>query len=293
MIFVTLGTQDKSFSRLLKAIDKEIEKGNIKDKVVVQAGLTKYKSKNMEIFDLIPADKFDQYIEKSDLVITHGGAGSILTALKKNKKVIAAARLSKYREHTNDHQKQIVKEFSQEGYILELRDFSKLSKLIEKSKSFKPKKFKSNTTNFINLIEDYIEKENHISWFNKYREALLYLFFGGCTTLVNIISFYIFRKFGISTYITNVIAWFLSVVFAFFTNKLFVFESKGTNFKESFKEGVSFFVFRIVSLIFDTGIMFLLIDLLSVNEFISKIFTNIFVVIINYFFSKLFIFKNK
>ena len=118
MIFVTLGTQDKSFSRLLKAIDKEIEKGNIKDKVVVQAGFTKYKSKNMEIFDLIPADKFDQYIEKSDLVITHGGAGSILTALKKNKKVIAAARLSKYKEHTNDHQIQIVKEFSDEGYIL-------------------------------------------------------------------------------------------------------------------------------------------------------------------------------
>ncbi len=291
MIFVTLGTQDKSFSRLLKAIDKEIEKGNIKDKVVVQAGLTKYKSKNMEIFDLIPADKFDQYIEKSDLVITHGGAGSILTALKKNKKVIAAARLSKYKEHTNDHQIQIVKEFSDEGYILELNDFNKLGKLIEKSKKFKPKKFMSNTKNMIKLLEDYIEDVNHISWFNKYREALLYLFFGGCTTLVNIVAFYIVRKFGVSTYITNIIAWFLSVVFAFITNKLFVFESKNTSFKDSFKECFSFFLFRVISLVFDMGIMYLLIDLLNINEMVSKVFSNIFVVIINYVFSKLFIFK--
>lgn len=291
MIFVTLGTQDKSFSRLLKAIDKEIEKGTIKDKVVVQAGLTKYKSKNMEIFDLIPADKFDQYIEKSDLVITHGGAGSILTALKKNKKVIAAARLSKYKEHTNDHQIQIVKEFSDEGYILELNDFNKLGKLIEKSKKFKPKKFMSNTKNMIKLLEDYIEDVNHISWFNKYREALLYLFFGGCTTLVNIVAFYIVRKFGVSTYITNIIAWFLSVVFAFITNKLFVFESKNTSFKDSFKECFSFFLFRVISLVFDMVIMYLLIDLLNINEMVSKVFSNIFVIIINYVFSKLFIFK--
>lgn len=291
MIFVTLGTQDKSFSRLLKAIDKEIEKGTIKDKVVVQAGLTKYKSKNMEIFDLIPADKFDQYIEKSDLVITHGGAGSILTALKKNKIVIAAARLSKYKEHTNDHQKQIVKEFSDEGYILELNDFNKLGKLIEKSKKFKPKKFMSNTKNMIKLLEDYIEDVNHISWFNKYREALLYLFFGGCTTLVNIVAFYIIRKFGVSTYITNIIAWFLSVVFAFITNKLFVFESKNTSFKDSFKECFSFFLFRVISLVFDMGIMYLFIDLLNINEMVSKVFSNIFVIIINYVFSKLFIFK--
>ena len=52
MILVTLGTQDKSFVRLLKAIDREIKKGNIKEKVIVQAGYTKYNSKNMEIFDL-------------------------------------------------------------------------------------------------------------------------------------------------------------------------------------------------------------------------------------------------
>ena len=293
MIFVTLGTQDKGFPHLLEAIDREILNGTIKEKVVVQAGLTKYESSNMEIFDLIPADEFDEYIEKSDLIITHGGAGSILTAVKKNKKVIAAARLSKYKEHTNDHQRQIVKEFSDQGYILELRDFNKLGKLIEKSKTFKPKKFESNTSNMIELIENYIEDSNHTSWFNKCREALLYLFFGGCTTLVNIISFFLFRKIGVSTYVSNIIAWFLSVVFAFITNKLFVFESKGKKFSETFRECVSFFIFRVMSLFFDMAIMYLMIDVMSVNEMISKVVANIFVIVINYVFSKAFIFKKK
>lgn len=293
MIFVTLGTQDKSFSRLLEAIDKEIENGNIHDEVIVQAGFTEYHSSNMKIFDLIPAEEFDKYIEKSDLVITHGGAGSILTAIKNNKKVIAAARLAKYKEHTNDHQKQIVKEFSDQGYILELRDFSKLGKLIEKSKSFKPKKFESNTENMIKLIEDYIEDENHISWLNKYREGLLYLFFGGCTTLINIIAFFLLRQFHIGKYISNALAWFISVVFAFLTNKLYVFESKNKNKKTVLKESVSFFLFRIASLGFDTGIMYVLLEIMSVNELVSKIASNVFVIVINYFFSKLFVFKKK
>ena len=61
MILVTLGTQDKSFKRLLEAIDKQIVLGNIKDQVIVQAGHTKYKSDNMTIFDFIPYDEFDDY----------------------------------------------------------------------------------------------------------------------------------------------------------------------------------------------------------------------------------------
>lgn len=293
MIFVTLGTQDKSFTRLLKAIDKEIEKGNIKDKVIVQAGLTKYSSPNMEILDLVSEDEFDKLVDECDLLITHGGAGSILAGIKRNKKIIAAARLAKYKEHTNDHQKQIIKEFSNKGYILELRDFNSLGKLIEKSKSFKPKKFTSNTDNMIKLISNYIEEENHISWYNKYREVLLYLVFGALTTLVNIVSFYILRKLNIAIYISNVIAWVLSVLFAFITNKLFVFESKNKKAKENVKEAISFFSFRILSLVFDMAFMYLMIQIFSVNEMISKVISNVLVIILNYVFSKLFIFKSK
>lgn len=157
MILVTLGTQDKSFKRLLDAIQKQIDNGNITDRVVVQAGCTKYESKDMEIFDLIDREKFNDLMKKCDLLITHGGVGSILTGLKNNKKVIAAARLKEYKEHTNNHQLEIIEKFESTGLIMSLKDFDKLDIILKKINSFKPKKYKSNTTNMIKLIEDYID----------------------------------------------------------------------------------------------------------------------------------------
>ena len=293
MILVTLGTQDKEFTRLLKAIDREIKKGVITDKVVVQAGCTKFESENMEMFDLIPANEFDEYIKKADLIITHGGAGSILTGVKNNKKIIAAARLAKYKEHTNDHQKQIIKEFSEQGYILELKDFNKLGKLIQKSKTFIPKKFTSNTENMKKLVSDYIEETDNISWYNKYREGLLYLFFGGCTTLLNILVFFIFRQLKFSVDISNIIAWIIAVIFAFITNKLIVFGSKNMDKKVVMKETCGFFIARVISLGIDMGIIHLMIDFMKINELISKVVANIVVIIVNYIFSKMFIFKKE
>lgn len=175
MILVILGTQDKDFSRLLKAVDKQIEKGNIKDEVVVQAGQTKYESKNMKIFDLLPTPEFDKLMDEASLIITHGGVGSILNAIKKNKKVIAAARLAKYKEHHNDHQKQIISEFVKQGYILELEDFDKLDESLKDIKKFKPKKFVSNTNNMIKLLENYIDNTDSVSWFNKSYRFIIWL----------------------------------------------------------------------------------------------------------------------
>ena len=157
MILVTLGTQDKDFSRLLKAVEKQIKNGVIKDKVVAQVGTTKYNSDLIEMFDLIPVDKFDELMNECDILITHGGVGSILSGLKNNKVVIAAARLKKYKEHVNDHQLEIIENFSNAGYILELKDFEKLDEVLEKSKKFKPKKYESNTENFVKILEEYID----------------------------------------------------------------------------------------------------------------------------------------
>ena len=159
MILVTLGTQDKQFYRILEALEDKLDKHLIDDEVVVQAGCSAdFKSKYMKIFDLIPMDEFDEMIKKCDLLITHGGVGSIITGLKNNKKVIASARLSKYNEHVNDHQLQIIDNFSREGYILKLDNFDDIDKLIKDSSKFKPKKFKSNTDNMIDLIDREIEK---------------------------------------------------------------------------------------------------------------------------------------
>lgn len=157
MIFVTLGTQDKEFKRLLEAIQKQIDKGIIKDKVVVQAGYTSFESKDMEIFDYIVKDDFEKFMGTCDILITHGGVGSIMTGLNAGKKIIAAARLKEFGEHTNDHQVQIIEKFDQEGYVVALNDFDKLDEALKKVEAMKVKKYKSNTKKIINYLENYID----------------------------------------------------------------------------------------------------------------------------------------
>ena len=157
MILVTLGTQDKDFSRLLKAVEKQIKKGNIKEKVIAQIGTTKYESDLMETFDLIPADKFNDLMSECRILITHGGVGSILAGLKNGKKVIAAARLSKYKEHVNDHQLDIVSSFDEMGYIIGVHSVDELDKALARAKTFIPKKYVENTGNIVNIVENFID----------------------------------------------------------------------------------------------------------------------------------------
>lgn len=158
MILVTLGTQDKTFVRLLEKINQLIDQGLIKDKVVVQAGFTKYSSDNMEIFDLIPQDEFNNLMSKADLVITHGGVGNIISALEKNKKVIAVPRLAKYGEHINDHQTQIIAKFNDLGYIIGLQDVDELDRAIKEVKKFNPQKFVHDNSKMLNLVSKLIDE---------------------------------------------------------------------------------------------------------------------------------------
>ena len=125
----------------------------------------------------------------------------------------------------------------------------------------------------------------------KYKEIIMYLIFGVLTTLVNIVSFYIMDKCNINLYVNNTIAWILSVLFAYITNKLFVFESKSLEPKIVIKEGLSFFGFRLISYFMDMLCIFIMVDIFSINKMISKIVGNVIVIIANYIFSKLFIFK--
>lgn len=159
MILVMLGTQKNDFSRLLKEIEKCIEEGIIKENVVVQAGATKYKTDKMQIFDLIAKEELDKKKEEARIIITHGGVGSIVGALKMKKKIIAVPRLKEYGEHVNDHQKQIVENFDKQGYIKGIFEVRDLKKALQEIESFTPKEFVSNTKSIINIVENYIE--NH------------------------------------------------------------------------------------------------------------------------------------
>ena len=159
MIFVTLGTQDKQFRRLLDATLAL----RIDEKVVIQYGSTKPDEdmvenlqKNFELHQYLSNEEFDKYMKEARVIITHAGVGTIIEGLKLDKMMIVVARLKKYKEHVNNHQLQILDTFEKEGYILRLDDFSKLPELLKEN--FKPKKFNSNKNNFNTYLEEEIYK---------------------------------------------------------------------------------------------------------------------------------------
>ena len=131
--------------------------------------------------------------------------------------------------------------------------------------------------------------------YKKYKEIINYLIFGGLSTVVNIVSYFIFaRMIGVEEVISSALSWFCAVLFAYITNKLFVFESKTETRKQFFKEMVSFFSCRILSgALCDVGIFALMINVFKINDVIAKIVTQVLVIVLNYVFSKLIIFKKK
>lgn len=129
----------------------------------------------------------------------------------------------------------------------------------------------------------------------EYKEIIHYLVFGGLATIVNFVSYYLFaRLLGIDEVISSGLSWFASVLFAYITNKLFVFESKTNTVKEFLKEMITFFLARVLSgILCDVGTFALMVKVFHINDIFSKIVTQIMVVIVNYVFSKFFIFKNQ
>ena len=125
----------------------------------------------------------------------------------------------------------------------------------------------------------------------RHREMIAYLFFGGLTTLLSIGLFWLFNSVLQMHYtIANILSWVLCVLFAYVTNRKWVFESRGKNIP---KEIVAFFAGRLLSLGGEMLILYLCIDLLSMNELIAKIIGNVFVIIFNYIFSKWIVFRKQ
>lgn len=132
------------------------------------------------------------------------------------------------------------------------------------------------------------------SLYAKHRDAVLYIIFGVCSTVVNIVVYYICaHPMGLSTTLSAVIAWVFSVVFAYVTNKIFVFRSKTGSLSALFKEITNFVAARLATGAMDLVIMFVFVDMMHVNDMLVKIASNVLVVILNYILSKLFVFKNK
>ena len=126
----------------------------------------------------------------------------------------------------------------------------------------------------------------------KYKEVINYLIFGVLTTLVNILGYaFLSKVLKINYMISNITALITSIIFAYITNKLYVFESKNNNFKNILKELISFFACRGVTALMDIGLMFITVSIMHLNDMIMKILVNILVIVLNYIFSKIIIFK--
>ena len=155
MVLVTVGTQKQQFNRFFELIKKSKELK--KEEIIAQIGYTKFESERIHTFDFIPLDEMDKYIDEADLVITHGGVGTIFSALKKNKKVIAIPRLEKYGEHINDHQIEICEELEKEGYILYYKDgIDSLDKLIKKIKNINLKQYDTSYRGYLDILRKEI-----------------------------------------------------------------------------------------------------------------------------------------
>ena len=140
-------------------------------------------------------------------------------------------------------------------------------------------------------------KDRILKLYRRYREVVNYVFFGGLTTLVNIAGYALLRKLGVPSDPATWTATAVSILFAYFTNRRWVFESR-TAGKAAWREFGSFVACRISTLLLDAGIMYLCVTLPRRGEdmawcMLVKIATNVIVIVINYVFSKLFIFKQK
>ncbi len=126
----------------------------------------------------------------------------------------------------------------------------------------------------------------------KYKELILYGIFGLGATLINIVTFYLFNEIlELNLVLSNVLAWVCAFIFAFITNKLWVFESKDWKSRTAIKEMLEFLFARLITLFLDTFLMWLLVNVLNWNGLVSKVIVNIIVIILNYIASKLWVFR--
>lgn len=130
--------------------------------------------------------------------------------------------------------------------------------------------------------------------YEKYRDVIPYLFFGVCTTVVNMVVYWVAaHPLGLPVTVSNVIAWVFAVTFAYLTNRKWVFHSTAATGSELIREISSFFSCRLATGIMDTAMMFVFVDLLHFNDIVIKIIANVLVVVLNYVASKVLIFRKK
>lgn len=119
MIYITLGTQGADFSRCLKMVEDLITEMHLTEEVIAQVGNTSYRPQGIKCFEYVTETDYQKYIASANVIITHAGSGALFSCIKKGKKAIAVARLSKYGEMVDDHQTELVRKLEEGGFLLD------------------------------------------------------------------------------------------------------------------------------------------------------------------------------
>lgn len=157
MILVLIGTHELPFTRLLNEVEKLKLNGGVEEDIVVQNGHTPYESDVLTLKPFVSYQEMNELYDRARLIITHAGTGSVITGLKKGKKVIAAPRLKKYGEHNDDHQLELMQAFEEAGHILSWNDGDSLLDLLKQLEDFEPTPFQSKRKQMFRLLEDFID----------------------------------------------------------------------------------------------------------------------------------------
>lgn len=161
MIFITVGSREYPFDRLLKEIDKLIENGIIKESVFAQIGHSKYVPKMYKYKRFLDAEEYGEFQSKADVIISHGGTGALIGSLKKEKIVIAVPRLSKFGEHIDDHQIQVSTMLDELGYLKSVIDIDELGIVYNRLKTQPIIKKYKRESKILEIIEDFIQKDSN------------------------------------------------------------------------------------------------------------------------------------
>ena len=158
MIFVSTGSRKFQFDRLIRKLDQLVEDGEIKEEVFAQIAETSYLPKHLQYKRYLSPEEFNFYQDKSSLIISHAGTGALIGSLKKKKQVIAVPRLSKYKEHSDDHQLQIASVLEEKGYLRCVYDIDNLGAVIKEMRANPIEKIYDRDSYILPIIENCINE---------------------------------------------------------------------------------------------------------------------------------------
>jgi len=141
MIFVTVGTHNQGFERLIKKMDEIAP--NLDDEVIMQIGYTDYNPKNVEWFKFLEYNKINNLYDNADIIVSHAGAGTLLDSLNYQKPIIVVPRLKKFGEHIDDQQLELAEALGKRNRVISINDIADLEKSINQINNFNLKSLKS------------------------------------------------------------------------------------------------------------------------------------------------------